>query len=142
MPPTPQRQNTGPPDPCDSIAEMFSLPRGQWRAPQDAPPAAPKQSGRLHPALSWLWRFVVDGFAACSLAMYPCFEDPSDPFDVLSPWRCEPVQQATVAPAEQSTWQFEDLARGTMTVRLRDDITFAEIEPGAPEQGTGKSGAR
>jgi hypothetical protein len=92
MPPNPQRENRNSPQPCDSIAKLFGLPTGPWHAPQDASQAAPPRPNRLDAALSWLWRFLVDGFAAYGLAMYPCFEDPSDLFDVLDPSRCEPEE--------------------------------------------------
>jgi hypothetical protein len=103
MPRNPWREDTDLPEPRDSIAEMFGLPTGQWRAPQDFPLPAPARSSRLQAVLSWLWQTMLDGFAAYAFAIYPFFDDASD--------RSEPAEQAIVAPAEQSPWQFETLVR-------------------------------
>jgi hypothetical protein len=137
--PNPQDQDTNSPKGYDPDTEWSDLATGRWLARLHAAPPAPARSGRLDAAVSWLWRFLVDGFAATAFAFHPCFEHPSDLFDSLYPRRREPAEQPIKTPAEQSPWHFEDLAREAMTVRLSDDATFAESEPGTREQGAGKS---
>jgi hypothetical protein len=139
---TPKRETTDSPEPRSSIAEPFGLSPEEGRTPQDASTAANPRSGRLDAALSWFWRFLVDGFAAYGVAMAPCFEDPSDLLDSLYPQRHERVEKhATMAPAERSPWHFDDLTREAMTVRLVD-TALAGIELGTHEHSnTGKSGA-
>lgn len=130
MPRNPRAEVRDSPEPCDSIAKIFGLPAG------------PPRPSQLRVALSWLWRFFVDGFAACGLAMYPCLEDPSDFFASLCPTRRESAQHATTAQVRRSPWQFEDLARGAAPEIGSDDTMLAGNELGTRKKATRKSGAR
>jgi hypothetical protein len=134
MLPNPQRENPASPELHESIAERLGLPSGPWGAPEDSPPAAPVRPSRLRAVLWWLWQFIFDGFAACGVAMYPCFEDPTDLYDLLRARHREPAKRATEVPAEQSPGQFEALAR------QRPPIAGQRWDPMLASDGTGPGG--
>jgi len=107
MPPDPQRHNPDASDRCDPIAELFWFPNEQRLASGDTSPAVPRRSDRLQAILSWLWRFILEGFAACGVAMYPCFADPGELSDLLGVPRHAAAEPETASPPHPSPWQFE-----------------------------------
>jgi hypothetical protein len=115
MPTEAERNKSDLPARCDSIAHMFGLPPEQRHEPQHTAPTAPQRSSRLHAILSWLWEFMLEGFATYGLSMYPCFADPSDMSDVLGLAHHATAEPEAEPPAEPSPSQFE--APSTITTR-------------------------
>jgi hypothetical protein len=111
MPPNSQHRDTDLPQPCDRIAEMFGVPTGQRCPSRDASPATPQVPDRLHAVLLWLWQSFLDGCAAYAFGMYPCFPESRNPSDLSGPRHGTRAEQAAVAAAEQSPWQWEALVR-------------------------------
>ena len=133
MPPDPPCRNTDLPNRRDSLAVLFGLPTGQQREPQDTPPGTPPRSSRLGAILSWLWQFFLHGFAACGVAMYPCFADPGELSDLLGLPRRAPAEPEIRSPAEPSCPQFDAPQR--QSPRIAGYQWHAPVVSGYREQG-------